>query len=378
MNAVVNTIVPVREYSTTDLPQLQSADLLRRLRITVQTIAHRAPSPADESRWVQHSIGGISHRIAQPVTFTPYAAAQPCSARCRFCSENLRDTRGARSSSALRPRQDYFTNLALALRELEGLPIGYSLSGLETTDDPHWMERMLDTLQQHASRSTVTERVLYTNGAGFADPVRRESTLTRFIGFDLDWSEVSRHHFDEHANQAIMRFRDGIAAREQDLFERSMRTLAARIPVKLVCIVQRTGIADADLVMRYLDWARELGVAAVIFREFSQLSDAYVMNNTARYVSQSRVPMIGLVQQVLDHATLGRGLAFHRATEGYYFWNLISHYREMDVTFEASDYARMHAMHDSGRIYKLVFHTNGNLCAGWNPERQVLLQPKST
>jgi hypothetical protein len=378
MSAVVNAIVPIRDYSATDLPVLQSGDLLRRLKVDVRTIAHRAPSLGDDSRWALHSIGGVLHRMAQPITFTPYAAAQPCSARCRFCSENLRDSQDARSSSAVRPDRDYFTHLARSMRELEGLPIGYSLSGLETTDDLAWMERMLDALQHHAARSTVTERVLYTNGAGFADPLRGKATLTQFIDFSLDWSEVSRHHFDEHANQAIMRFRHGVAAREQGAFERAVRALAAHIPVKLVCIAQRSGIADADLVARYLDWARELGVAAVIFREFSQLSDDYVANNTARYVSNARVPMSDLVSQVLAHPTLGPQLPLHQATEGYYFWNLIGRYRDMDVIFEASDYARMHAMHDSGRIYKLVLHTNGNLCAGWNPQRQVLLPPTHT
>lgn len=376
MNAAVNAIVPVRDYSATDLPLLQCGDLLRRLAIDVQTIAQRAPSLADDSRWHQHSINGHLHLVAQPVTFTPYAAAQPCSARCRFCSENLRDTQGDRSSSALRPTHDYFENLALSMRELEGLPIGYSLSGLETTDDLAWMDRMLDALQQHASRSAVTERVLYTNGAGFADPERGEWTTTRFADFALDWSEVSRHHFDEHANQNIMRFRHGVAAREQVAFERAVRILAARIPVKLVCIVQRSGIADAHLLMRYLDWARGLGVAAVIFREFSQLSADYVANTTACYVAANRVAMSDLVPQVLAHRTQGREMHVFRATEGYYFWNLIARYRDIDVIFEASDYARMHAMHDSGRIYKLVFHTNGNLCAGWNPQRQVLLRPR--
>jgi hypothetical protein len=34
----------------------------------------------------------------------------------------------------------------------------------------------------------------------------------------------------------------------------------------------------------------------------------------------------------------------------------------------------MHARHASGRIYKLVFHANGRLCGGWNPEQHVLLE----
>jgi len=60
-------------------------------------------------------------------------------------------------------------------------------------------------------------------------------------------------------------------------------------------------------------------------------------------------------------------------TAGYYFDNLRLRHRDgFDVVFEASDYARMHARHASGTLYKLVFHANGRLCGGWSPERDVL------
>jgi hypothetical protein len=34
----------------------------------------------------------------------------------------------------------------------------------------------------------------------------------------------------------------------------------------------------------------------------------------------------------------------------------------------------MKARHRSGVIHKFVFHANGNLCADWDPEREVLLR----
>ena len=61
-------------------------------------------------------------------------------------------------------------------------------------------------------------------------------------------------------------------------------------------------------------------------------------------------------------------------TEGYYFWNLRLREQDsgMEIVFESSDYAAMHRRHASGDIYKLVFHGNGRLCAGWQPDRDVL------
>ncbi|MGH8080716.1 MAG: hypothetical protein ACREP7_09080, partial [Lysobacter sp.] len=44
----------------------------------------------------------------------------------------------------------------------------------------------------------------------------------------------------------------------------------------------------------------------------------------------------------------------------------------LNIVFESSDYGAMHRRHASGDIYKLVFHADGRLCAGWQPDRDVL------
>jgi len=365
--------IPILPLSAVRAERLAAGPVLARLPATVTRVARRAPDPDDAGRWRMHAIDARTHRIAQPVTFTPYASATPCSARCRFCSETLVETGAARPSSALRPQPGYFDALRRALHALRGLPLSYSLSGLETTDDPHWMMQMLDALDEHGMASPVHERVLYTNGAGFAVAAQRDPLLDRLAAFRLDRIELSRHDPREDANQAIMRFRPGVAVREQACFTAVARTLAARFPVQLVCIVQQGGVADAGAVLRYLDWARGLGVEGVIFREFSQLDDSYADNVTARYVGAARVPMADLLDACLQRPGFAGRFAIDHATDGYYFWNVVGHLDGMRVTFEASDYARMHRQHASGNVYKLVFHANGNLCADWNPQRNVLL-----
>src|SRR6478736_5988140 len=96
--------------------------VLRDARLGVRL---RLPTP---DRLRDHRIGGVVRRVAQPVTFTPFASAQACSARCVFCSETLvhRDARVL--SASLRPAGDYHAGLRRALHELRGLPIGISLS----------------------------------------------------------------------------------------------------------------------------------------------------------------------------------------------------------------------------------------------------------
>lgn len=335
-------------------------------------LLRRAPPADDPSRWVSHRIGERAYRVAQPITFTPYAAARPCSARCRFCSETLRPREGGRAASALRPQDDYFDALRDALAQLRGLPLSYSLSGLETTDDPAWCLSMLRTLDAAAHEGVpVVERVLYSNGAGFAHP-QGEALLEAFAAFGTSWVELSRHHPDERANDAIMRFRADEPIARNEAFERIARQLSSRQPLRMVCIVQRGGIDDAGGVEAYVAWARRLGAETVIFREFSRLGDGYRDTGSRRYIDATRVAIDDLIA---DCAAAPSWPAWTplAVTDGYYFWNLrMRHPDGVEVVFESSDYTAMHRRHASGDLYKLVFHANGRLCAGWSPDRDVL------
>jgi len=335
-------------------------------------LRRRLPPEDDATRWVSHIIGDRRYRVAQPITFTPYASARPCSARCLFCSENLREVDAGRAAATLRPGPGYFDALRGALAQLRGLPLSYSLSGLETTDDAAWCLRMLDTLDEAALDGVpVAERVLYSNGAGFAQ-TQGDALLDAFERFALSWVELSRHHPDAARNQAIMRFRPGEPIADDTTFVDVARRLRDRFPLRLVCLVQRGGVSDADGVAAYLRWAAMLGAGTVIFREFSRLDDGYRDNATRRYLDSARVPMPALVADVLA-SPLRIVLTPVERTEGYYFDNLRLRHRDgVDVVFEASDYARMHARHASGDLYKLVFHPSGRLCGGWSPDRDVL------
>lgn len=330
----------------------------------------RVPEPEESERWIEHAIGGRVYRFAQPLTFTPYAATQPCSARCRFCSENLRD--GGTAPSLLRPGPRYFDQLQQALAQLHPVPLSYSLSGLETTDDPDWCLRLLDTLTQ-AERAglRVDERVLYSNGAGLAGG-QGDALLDALVAFGLSWIELSRHHPDAARNQALMRFRPGEDVADASAFAALTQKLVSRLPLRLVCLLQRGGVDDAEGVADYLHWARTLGADTVIFREFSRLDPRYRDNATRRYIDAERVDMATLLD-ACKRTPWWSSLTAESLTLGYYFDNLrLSDTDGMQVVFEASDYARMHARHASGAVYKLVFFPDGRLCAGWNPDEHVL------
>jgi hypothetical protein len=323
-------------------------------------------------RAVTHAFAAAGTReVAQPVTFTPFASARPCSARCTFCSETLVHDEARVLSASLRPRPSYAGELAACLHALEGLPIGYSLSGLEATDDAAWLLDVLDVLDAHGRASPVGERVLYSNGNGLSPRTTGAHLVPRLAAFGLTRVELSRHAVAQGDNDAIMRFHAHAATRDNDAFAEAVQfARAGGLRVRLVCVVQRGGVADLDAAERYLAWARALGVDDVVFRELSRTGARYRANASLRLVDDARVPIETFLRAL--EGRNARAFAPIERTRGYYYENVRGTWDGVSVTFEASDYVDMKARHASGVVHKLVFHANGNLCADWDPEREVL------
>ena len=322
-------------------------------------------------------LGAVRRFFALPVTFTPFASVKPCSARCIFCSETLKPVDNRILSASLRPGPRYFQGLEKVLSMLGGLPLGFSLSGLESTDDPKWLFQVLDRLQSFAEQGgRVSERVLYTNGAGFCSPGTGEDLVARLQEFSLTRVELSRHHYQENKNNQIMRFRAGQAIGGQSSFERVVGKIQASLPLRLVCLIQKNGIQNLEGIRCYLKWAESLGIRDVVFREFSRMGENYKPNRTFERIEAGRVFLEELLNQVWPSGA-GPVSDFHplEITAGYYYWNLSMVWQKrVKVTFETSDYREMKQRHRSAVVHKLIYHANGNLCADWDPEKQVLLR----
>lgn len=349
--------------------------VIERFGALFREVLLREPPAADPARWREHVVDGVRHRFAQPLTLTPYAAVRPCSARCRFCSETLRDVGDSgRMAAALRPGAGYFAQLRAALAQLHGLPLAYSLSGLESTDDPDWLLELLATLKEAPFGPLVEEAVMYSNGAGLV--AHGERLLPALAAFGLSAIEWSRHHDQAGANQRLMRFRDGQPVADGAAFRQAVERVNAAIPVRLVCVVQQGGIAKPADVLRYLDWAHGMGVGTVIFREFSELPASYRANPARRYIDGARVAVETLLHGCMADRGFRDRYQPQLLTSGYYFWNARwATAGGQEVVFEKSSYVTLREHEASGAVYKLVFHANGHLCAGWQPDRHILWRP---
>lgn len=322
-------------------------------------------------------INDCHYQIQLPITFTPYAGSKPCSARCGFCSENLRFA-NFKAAAQLPMPENYHQLLADALKQVIHIPLGLSLSGLEFSDDHDWAIKTInELLQWQAQGGRWTEKACYSNLAGFADTTNAIPLLSLLQQLTIERFEVSRHHYDQVINQQIMNFRPHETIQNNTVFNHTLHALAAYFPMTLICIVQQQGIKNVNDALAYLDWARSLGIRKVIFRELSAINNNQYQNNrTLRFINNQRVPIEPILEQVFIQSSALNWQPISVET-GYYYWNIAWQTPDCQVVFERSDYDIMQQSHASNRLHKLVFHANGNLSADWTPERFVLFRSKN-
>lgn len=319
---------------------------------------------------VAHCLRGRTWKLRPGLTFTPYANPTSCNAHCAFCSEELlrRDADRLSAKTLIGDRDQYFEGLDRAWRELAGFPVGLSLSGLEATADAAWMLRLLDLVARH--EGLFPTKVLYSNGSGLCThPALVDALAARAF----DRVELSRCHFDEAVNQRVMRFERDQPVWRTEAFEGTVRAVAARVPVKLVCVLARGAVETLDDVEAYVARAAALGVDRVVFRELSALGDVYVDNRETRWIAEHRASSRALMDAVLpDDGAPRAGWRFVGVTAGYYYYNEVYAHRGVEVTLEASDYVAHDLAQRTGVIQKLVFHSTGDLCGDWVPNARVI------
>ena len=298
------------------------------------------------------------------LSFTPYIENK-CSAACRFCSERL--IKNGQDSLCGAMCEDYEQKLSEVLSVLNGRNVFLSLSGKEPTESPELLYSILCAVKRAKKNGLmVSDAVMYSNFSGFC---KYRSRLTDILtAFPLTRIELSRHHFDEEINQSIMNFRPGEKIKANDILAGTVRNIRKIFPMRMVCVLQRSGVGDIAGVERYLDFADSMGINDVVFRELAVFGDSVDAGNTADYIIENRVEIWDIIHD------LPEGFRLVSITQGYYYFSFVYTYNRMRVCFEMSDYEEMEKRHTGSRIHKLIFYPDGKLCRSWNKKGEVKKQ----
>jgi cyclic pyranopterin phosphate synthase len=256
---------------------------------------------------------GTRRRIYTNANLSIYSA-QSCNARCAFCVEELRPaSRGgdlARQKSVERDDARYFARLEETLDALAPLDPSVSITGGEASKDPR-LPRLLALLARRGAR----KRTLTTNGSGLFDVHDGRTVLESIAAAGLEHVNVSIAHPDLERNAALMRFRAGLP---REALRRACARLAdAGVRVRLSCVLVEDGVRDLDGVRAYLDFARDLGVDNVIFRQLMRTDPAtHAPNEVVRWSDAQRVRL----EPLLDRLAAADDFAFQRQIVGYYYY----------------------------------------------------------
>ncbi|MFE0463620.1 radical SAM protein [Kitasatospora sp. NPDC058965] len=191
------------------------------------------------------------------VSVLPVAAA--CQARCAFCFS------AASISSDQAPARVPWEAVGSWLERARaaGAERAVITGGGEPTLIPFDQQLRLVS----ACSAAFPKVVLITNAhtlakGGHAD---RAARLAALGAAGLGVLAVSRHHQDDAVSERLMMLRTPVGAVVETW--RTDRDRWPGLQLRLICVLQRGGVADAGGVAAYLSWAAALGVEEVCFKE---------------------------------------------------------------------------------------------------------------
>lgn len=313
----------------------------------------------DEKSEIIKGKGIFNNRLLKKkLSITPYIN-NLCSASCLFCSEKLeRITKSQNKECKL---YSYEEKLSMILKDLKDNDIFLSLSGKEPTESLNFLKMILRIFSEEQN---ISQKVMYSNLSGFTEHYDEFTSI--ISDYNLTRIETSRHHFNENINQNIMNF----YSKHKDIMYNNVYSdivsnLLQITPIKMVCVMQKTGISDIYNIMKYIEWANSIGIKEIVFRELSLFDESVKLNKVSQYINNNRVEVYDLIKN------LDNSFELKSIFKGYYYFSFVYKYFDSIVTFEVSDYEEMIKHHNSNVINKLIYYPNKNLCLDWNMQNII-------
>ncbi len=306
-----------------------------------------------------------------------------CNADCAFCIAHLRYLNDGNVYIKPEIENDdiYFKRLDDVLKNIKSINPSVSITGGEPTVNRK-LPRILDVLMSH----NVRKRTITTNGSGLHYKIENshKTVLDKLGEYQLEHLNISRAHYDNQKNAHLMTMNEKLMTNEM-LKERVIEAKHYGMKIRFSCALLKDGIKTYDDMMRYIDWSYELGADNIIFRQLMKFNE--------ESVKPGRIPIFCQEQAVdlipiWENFDKDKQFDFYHQVLGYYYyvevrklesWNGKPLNRKVNVVSEMADLRMINPQLDKysqilgeRAVFEMVFHPNGNLCAGWNENEQVM------
>jgi molybdenum cofactor biosynthesis enzyme MoaA len=191
------------------------------------------------------------------ISFLPVALA--CQAKCPFCFSKASISRDQSVAKPDLEKVSAWLDRAQAHGAERAVITG---GGEPTLLAPDSLERLIE-----ACANRFDKVVLITNGhtLATAPPAAQTARLSALYDAGLRVLAISRHHFEAAQNERLMHLHTPV-----ETLIRTWRQNYRRWPelrLRLISVLQKSGVEDDTTVENYLSWAANQGIEEICFKE---------------------------------------------------------------------------------------------------------------
>ena len=284
-----------------------------------------------------------------------------CNADCKFCIEQIKTENNGRINKVgkIGDKEVYLRRLDYILGKIRPFNPSISVTGGEPLLSPCFRDA-LRILGKYNFRKVV----ITTNGSNI------DEYTDDIIQAGISHVNFSRPSYDRDVCQQIMRFREQQPA-TNTLREAIIKLEAGGVCTRFNCIISREGINTLSEMKKYLSFVHSMGCRHVVFRELMSFNEQQCKNEEKMaYAAENRVRM----NDIWTEMEKDREFIPFSNIRGHYYYIEIYKFRDMTVVSERANlkFLEKYRRENLHYIYEMVFHPNGNLCAGWSEAEDIL------
>jgi molybdenum cofactor biosynthesis enzyme MoaA len=292
-----------------------------------------------------------------------------CNADCQFCVAQLRFENQGQWFHKTKIEDDdiYISRLREVLKYLKPLNLSVSLTGGEPTKCPRIL-RILEAIDDMGYR----KRVLTTNGSGLYDTIKSNSLLNHLIMKDFSHLNISKAHYDDDVNRAIMRYKNKDYVDNQIISNILKDIKPTQLQPRMSCALLKEGISTVSDMIEYMKYYKSIGADTIIFRELMNFDEYKMVNEEKKnYCNANKIYLDDIWVEVDNDV---RFVPIKNLL-GYYYYVEVYQFEDIVMVTESADLKRLYSTKAQYPeiTFELVFHPSGILSASWVDNEDILL-----
>ena len=309
-----------------------------------------------------------------------------CNAACGFCVADLRYLNDNKcqvinsenpftAKAKLKYSNWYLKRLESVLKKLHEFSLGrlsVSITGGEPT-----MSYMFNDVVDLVRKANFAVNTITTNDSKLLNKMDNGITpLELLLNQKYDYINISRPSHLEDENCRIMKYSDTSVSDYVNWSNEYLKEVISEIhhhgftKERLSCALLKDSVHNVSGIKKYIDAYQKLGVNNFIFRQLMGFDKNSINAEVMNYCRKNMVMLDDIWKEMDNEEDFVKFMNL----VGYYYYVEIYKYHGATVASEAANLITQYKekAKNPDVVYEMVFHPNGNLCAGWIDDEEVL------